>query len=71
MRERVKLVQGSHDDIDILNQAFAGAGSVSWLALPNPPLVSGFHSVAIICMLAFIAASVSAFFLVTAGMSTK
>jgi uncharacterized protein YbjT (DUF2867 family) len=36
VRERVEVVQGSHDDIDVVNKAFAGADSVFWLAPPNP-----------------------------------
>jgi uncharacterized protein YbjT (DUF2867 family) len=34
-RERVEVVQGSHGDIDVVNQAFAGADAVFWLAPPN------------------------------------
>ncbi|RWM74187.1 MULTISPECIES: NmrA family NAD(P)-binding protein [Mesorhizobium] len=34
-RERVEVVQGSHGDIDVANQAFAGADAVFWLAPPN------------------------------------
>ncbi len=35
-RERVEVVQGSHGDIDVVNQAFAGADSVFWLVPPDP-----------------------------------
>ncbi len=34
-RERVEVVQGSHGDIDIVNQAFADADSVFWLVPPD------------------------------------
>ena len=34
-RERVEVVQGSHGDIDVINQAFAGADSVFWLVPPD------------------------------------
>ncbi|MGX9119958.1 NmrA family NAD(P)-binding protein [Mesorhizobium sp. BHbsci] len=34
-RERVEVVQGSHGDIEVVNQAFAGADAVFWLAPPN------------------------------------
>ena len=34
-RERVEVVQGSHGDIDVVNQAFAGADSVFWLVPPD------------------------------------
>ncbi len=34
-RERVEIVEGSHGDSDVVNRAFAGAGSVFWLAPPN------------------------------------
>lgn len=34
-RARVEVVQGSHGDIDVANQAFAGADAVFWLAPPN------------------------------------
>ena len=36
IRERVEVVQGSHDDIDVVIRAFAGADSVFWLVPPNP-----------------------------------
>lgn len=35
-RERVEVVQGSHGDLDVVNQAFAGAHSVFWLVPPDP-----------------------------------
>src|SRR5437016_11293969 len=34
-RERVEVVQGSHGDLDVVTQAFAGADSVFWLLPPN------------------------------------
>lgn len=36
VRERVEVVQGSHDDMDVVNKALAGADSVFWLVPPNP-----------------------------------
>jgi uncharacterized protein YbjT (DUF2867 family) len=36
VRERVDVVQGSHDDLDVVTEAFAGADSVFWLIPPNP-----------------------------------
>jgi uncharacterized protein YbjT (DUF2867 family) len=36
IRARVEVLQGSHGDIDVVTQAFAGADSVFWLAPPNP-----------------------------------
>lgn len=36
IRDRVSVVQGSHDDIDVLTKAFAGADCVFWLVPPNP-----------------------------------
>jgi uncharacterized protein YbjT (DUF2867 family) len=36
IRERVEVVQGSHGDLDVVNQAFAGAHSVFWLVPPDP-----------------------------------
>jgi uncharacterized protein YbjT (DUF2867 family) len=29
-RERVEVVQGSHDDLDVVTKAFAGADAVFW-----------------------------------------
>ncbi|RUU36848.1 NmrA family transcriptional regulator [Mesorhizobium sp. M6A.T.Ca.TU.002.02.2.1] len=34
-RDRVEVVQGSHGDIGIVNEAFAGADAVFWLVPPN------------------------------------
>lgn len=34
-RERVEVVQGSHDDLDVVTKAFAGADVVFWLVPPN------------------------------------
>ena len=34
--ERVEVVQGSHGDTDVVNQAFAGADAAFWLAPPDP-----------------------------------
>jgi uncharacterized protein YbjT (DUF2867 family) len=34
--QRVEVVQGSHGETDIVNQAFKGADSVFWLVPPNP-----------------------------------
>ncbi|MGL4619354.1 MAG: NAD(P)H-binding protein [Chroococcidiopsis sp.] len=36
IRDRVEVVQGSHDDIDVVTKAFAGADCVFWLVPPNP-----------------------------------
>jgi uncharacterized protein YbjT (DUF2867 family) len=36
VRERVEVVQGSHDNIDVVTEAFAGADCVLWLVPPNP-----------------------------------
>jgi uncharacterized protein YbjT (DUF2867 family) len=36
VRERVEVVKGSHDDIDVVTEAFAGADSVFWLVPPDP-----------------------------------
>ena len=36
VRERVEVVQGSHGDIDVVNQAFSGADAVFWLVPPDP-----------------------------------
>jgi uncharacterized protein YbjT (DUF2867 family) len=35
VRERVEVVRGSHGDIDVVNQAFAGADAVFWLVPPD------------------------------------
>jgi uncharacterized protein YbjT (DUF2867 family) len=35
-RKRVEVVQGSHGDIDVVKQAFAGADSVFWVVPPDP-----------------------------------
>jgi uncharacterized protein YbjT (DUF2867 family) len=35
-RKRVEVVHGSHGDINVVNQAFAGADAVFWLVPPNP-----------------------------------
>jgi uncharacterized protein YbjT (DUF2867 family) len=35
-RRRVEVVQGSHGDIDVVNEAFEGADSVFWLCPPDP-----------------------------------
>jgi uncharacterized protein YbjT (DUF2867 family) len=34
--ERVEVVLGSHGDVDVVNQAFAGADAVFWLVPPDP-----------------------------------
>jgi len=36
VRSRVEGVQGSHGDIQVVNQAFAGADAVFWLVPPDP-----------------------------------
>ncbi len=36
VRSRVELVQGSHGEAEVLEQAFAGADAVFWLAPPDP-----------------------------------
>jgi uncharacterized protein YbjT (DUF2867 family) len=36
IRARVEVVRGSHGDIDIVKQAFAGADTVFWLVPPDP-----------------------------------
>ncbi len=33
VRERVEVVQGSHDDLDVVTKAFAGADCVFWLVV--------------------------------------
>jgi uncharacterized protein YbjT (DUF2867 family) len=35
-RERVEVVQGSHDDIEVVTKAFAGADAVFRLVPPDP-----------------------------------
>src|SRR6201984_2916119 len=35
-RESGEVVQGSHGDIDVVDQAFAGANAVFWLVPPDP-----------------------------------
>jgi uncharacterized protein YbjT (DUF2867 family) len=40
IRERVDVVQGSHGDIHVVNQAFTGADSVFWLVPPDPRATS-------------------------------
>jgi len=35
-RKRVELVEGSHGDPDVVDEAFAGADAVFWLAPPDP-----------------------------------
>jgi uncharacterized protein YbjT (DUF2867 family) len=36
IRDRVEIVEGSHDDIDVVTKAFAGADCVFWVVPPNP-----------------------------------
>jgi uncharacterized protein YbjT (DUF2867 family) len=36
IRDRVAVVRGSHGDLDVVNQAFAGAEAVFWLVPPDP-----------------------------------
>ncbi len=36
IRQQVDVVQGSHGEIDVVNQAFAGADAVFWLVPPDP-----------------------------------
>jgi uncharacterized protein YbjT (DUF2867 family) len=36
VRERVELVEGSHADPDVVDEAFAGAEAVFWLVPPDP-----------------------------------
>ncbi|HEY0540482.1 MAG TPA: NAD(P)H-binding protein [Actinoallomurus sp.] len=38
--ERVEVVRGSHGDIDVLDEAFAGADAVFWLVPPDPQATS-------------------------------
>jgi uncharacterized protein YbjT (DUF2867 family) len=39
-RERVEVVPGSTDDVDVLDEAFAGADCVFWLVPPDPQATS-------------------------------
>jgi uncharacterized protein YbjT (DUF2867 family) len=36
LQERVEVVQGSHGDADVVNEAFKGADAVFWLLPPDP-----------------------------------
>jgi len=36
VRSRIEVVEGSHGDAEIVDQAFAGADTLFWLATPNP-----------------------------------
>jgi uncharacterized protein YbjT (DUF2867 family) len=36
IRERIEVVQGSHSDSNIVNQAFSGVDAVFWLVPPDP-----------------------------------
>ena len=36
VRERVEVVEGSHGDLDVVDQAFRGADAVFWLVPPDP-----------------------------------
>ena len=36
VRERVEIVEGSHSDATVVDEAFAGADAVFWLAPPDP-----------------------------------
>ncbi|MFF4255609.1 NAD(P)H-binding protein [Streptomyces sp. NPDC001663] len=36
VRERVEVVRGSHRDLDVVNEAFAGADAVFWVVPPDP-----------------------------------
>jgi uncharacterized protein YbjT (DUF2867 family) len=38
VRDRVEVIQGSHDDINVVTQAFEGAECVFWLVPPNLPV---------------------------------
>jgi uncharacterized protein YbjT (DUF2867 family) len=35
VRDRVEVVEGSHDDLDVVTRAFTGADSVFWITPPN------------------------------------
>src|SRR5260370_16372294 len=37
VRERVEVIQGSHSEGRVVNEAFAAADSVFWLVPPDPP----------------------------------
>lgn len=39
-RERVEVVRGSTNDVDVLTEAFAGADCVFWLVPPDPTAAS-------------------------------
>jgi uncharacterized protein YbjT (DUF2867 family) len=39
-RERLEVIEGSHGDPDVVDQAFAGADAVFWLAPPDPQAAS-------------------------------
>jgi uncharacterized protein YbjT (DUF2867 family) len=39
-RERVEVIEGSHDDADVVNAGFADADAVFWLCPPNPTAAS-------------------------------
>ena len=36
VRERVEVVQGSHSDVEVVTEAFAGADGVFWVVPPDP-----------------------------------
>ncbi|WP_338043661.1 NAD(P)H-binding protein [Paenibacillus hamazuiensis] len=36
VRERVEVVQGQHDDVEVVSKALEGADSVLWVVPPNP-----------------------------------
>jgi uncharacterized protein YbjT (DUF2867 family) len=36
VRQRIEVHEGSHGDVDVVNQAFADADAVFWLVPPNP-----------------------------------
>jgi uncharacterized protein YbjT (DUF2867 family) len=40
VRERIEVVEGSHGDLDVVDQAFAGADAVFWVVPPNPRAAS-------------------------------
>jgi len=43
-RERVEIVQGSHSEADVVNEAFEGADTVFWLVPSDPRAVSAYAS---------------------------